>query len=99
MHTDFLALEQKLQREKRLLDAEVMIDVLARVLVSKGIITEAELASETAIVKSTEKYDFDVHETEVAAKVFSAMLDTCLKEETRLYGLPNEDGTFKKEDA
>ena len=99
MHTDFLALEQKLQREKRLLDAEVMIDVLARVLVSKGIMTEAELASETAIVKSSEKYDFDVHEADIGAKVFSIMLDTCVKEEARMHGLLNEDGTFKEEDA
>ena len=99
MHADLLMMEQKLQREKRLLDAEVMIDVLTRLLVSKGLITEGELAGETAIVKSSEKYDFDVHEAEINVRVFSAMLDLCVKEETRIYGLPDEDGTLKKEDA
>ena len=48
MHLDMIAEEHK--RIKRLLNAEVMIDVLSGLLVSKGIITEAELAEETAKV-------------------------------------------------
>ena len=99
MNIDLIAMEHKLQRVKRLLDAEVMIDVLVRLLVSKGIITEAELFAEMAKVKATDKYDFYVREAEENIKVFSAMLDTCMKEEARIYGLLNEDGTFKKEDA
>ena len=52
MDTDLIAVERKLDRVKRLLDAEIMIDVLAGLLVSKGIITDSELVSETARVKS-----------------------------------------------
>lgn len=73
-----------------------MIDVLSGLLVSKGIITEAELADETVKVKATEKYDFDVHEADENIKVFTAMQDTCLKERARYHGLLNEDGTLKK---
>ncbi len=43
MHTDLIVMKRKLQREKRLLDAEVKIDALVSLLVSKGLITEAEL--------------------------------------------------------
>ena len=96
MSTDLIAEEHKLQRIKRLLDAEVMIDVLAGLLVSKGITTEAEIANAMAKMKATEKYDFDVHEAEENINVFNAMMDTCLKERARLNGLLNEDGTLKK---
>ena len=96
MSTDLIAEEHKLQRIKRLLDAEVMIDVLAGLLVSKGITTEAEIANAMAKMKATEKYDFDVHEAEENINVFNAMMDTCLKERARLSGLLNEDGTLKK---
>ena len=41
MDTDLIAVERKLNRVKRLLDAEIKIDVLAGLLVSKGVITEA----------------------------------------------------------
>ena len=99
MHTDLIVLERKLLREKRLLDVEVMIDVLARLWVWKGIITDGELASRTVSVKSTDKYDFYVHEAEEDIMVFSAMLDTCIKEEARMHGMLNGDGTFKKENA
>ena len=99
MNIDLIAMEHKLQRVKRLLDAEVMIDVLVRLLVSKGIITEAELFEEMAKVKATDKYDFYVHDAEENINVFSAMWDTCVKEEARIHGLLNEDGTFKNEDA
>ena len=51
----------------------------ARLLVSKGLITKAELARETERVKSSEKYDFDVHEAERDIEVFRAMLDLCIK--------------------
>lgn len=44
------------------MNVEVKTDALVRLLVSKGIITETELAAETAIVKSSEKYEFDVQE-------------------------------------
>ncbi len=92
--TDLIAVKRKLDRVKRLLDAEVMIDVLSGLLVSKGIITEGELARETAIVRSSEKYDFDVHEAETDIEVFRAMLDLCVKEEARKHGL-----LYAKEDA
>ena len=52
MDTDLIAVERKLDRVKRLLDAEVMIDVLSGLLVSKGIITEGELAGEIIIILS-----------------------------------------------
>ena len=87
MDTDFLAIERKLQREKRLLDAEVKINALMGLLFSKGLITESEFAAETERVKSSEKYDFDVHEAEVDIEVFRAMLDLGVEEATRRYEL------------
>ena len=95
MDTDLLAVEQKLDRVKRLLDAEIMIDVLAGLLVSKGIITEAELADATARVKSSEKYDFDIHEAEEDIKVFRVMRNTEAEELARMHNLLKEDGTLK----
>lgn len=95
MDIGWIMMEQKLRRIKRLLDAEVKIDALVSLLVSKGIITEGELAVETASVKSTEKYDFDVYEADANIKVFSAMLDTCVKKEGQIYGPLNEDDTLK----
>ena len=76
-----------------------MIDVLTRLLVSKGLITEAELARETAIVKSNEKYEFDVHDAEIDIEVFRAMLALCAKEEARMHGLVYTDDKQKKEDT
>ena len=99
MDTDLIAVEHKLERIKRLLNAEVMIDVIAGLLVSKGIITEAEIADATAKMKATEKYDYDVHEAEENIEVFNAMMDTCLKERARFHGLLNKDGTLKKLDS
>ena len=95
MDTDLIAVERKLDRVKRLLDAEVMIDVLSGLLVSKGIITEDELAGETARVKSTEKYDFDIHEAEEDIKVFRVMRNTEAEEIARMHDLLKEDGTLK----
>lgn len=99
MYTDLITEEHKLDRVKRLLDAEVMIDAIVNLLTSRGIITKAELDVETAKVKASQKYSFDVHEAEENIEVFSAMVDTCLKERARLHGTLNEDGTLKKEDA
>ena len=96
MHLDMIALEYKLQRVKRLLDAEVAIEALSGLLVSKGIITPEELIGETAKVKATEKYDFDVRETEEDLKVYRLMEETEVKERARLHNLLNEDGTLKK---
>lgn len=96
MYTDLITEGHKLERVKRLLDSEVMIDAIVNLLISKGIITKAELDAETAKMKAAEKYDFDVHEAEENIKVFSAMMDTCLKERARLSGLLNEDGSLKK---
>ena len=95
MDTDLIAVERKLDRVKRLLDAEIMIDVLAGLLVSKGIITDSELVGETARVKSTEKYDFDIHEAEEDIKVFRVMRNTEAEEIARMHGLLKEDGTLK----
>ena len=96
--TDLIAVERKLDRVKRLLDAEIKIDVLSGLLVSKGIITECELAGETARVKSTEKYDFDIHEAEEDIKVFRVMRNTQAEEIAKMHDLLKEDGTLKKLD-
>ena len=95
MDTDLITVERKLDRVKRLLDAEIMIDVLTGLLVSKGIITEGELAGETARVKSSEKYDFDIHEAEEDIKVFRVMRNTEAEEIARMHDLLKEDGTLK----
>ena len=96
MTTDLIILEHKLERIKRLLDAEVMIDVLTELLISKGITTADEITSAVTKMKSSEKYSFDVHEAEIDIEVFRFMMREGATEAARLNGFLNEDGTWKK---
>lgn len=97
MYMDLITEEYKLQRVKRLLDAEVKIDAIVNLLLSKGVITMGELDDATTKMETSERYNFYVHEAEEDIKVFNAMMDTCLKERARLHGLLNDDGTLRKD--
>ena len=97
MHARLHIFEGDLERYKRLMDISVMIDAIAELLISKGITTADEIASAVSKMKSSEKYDFDVHEAETDIEVFRFMMREGVKEEARLNGFLNEDGTWKKD--
>ena len=97
MHAKLYTFEQDLERYKKLMDISVMIDVIAELLISKGIMTADEIASAISKVKASEQEGFDINEAETDLEVFRFMMREGVKEEARLNGFLNEDGTWKKD--
>ena len=96
MHAKLFALEENLERFKRLIDASVMIDVIVSLLISKGITTEDEIALATAKMKSSDKYEFEVHEAERDCKVFSLMMRKGVEAEIKESGLSDKGGEIER---
>ena len=95
MHAKLCMFERDLELHKMLIDASMMTDVIVKLLISKGIATEDEISSETARVKSSEKYDFKVDEAERDIKVFRQMQRAGAEAESRALGLMKDDETFE----
>ena len=53
-------LKEEAQRNKKLAESSLMINVMTRLLLSKGIITDAEIANETARIQSSDDYLNDI---------------------------------------
>ena len=61
-----IELQDEAKRRKKLSEASLMIKVITRLLLSKGIITDEEIANETARIKSSDDY---LNEIEVNVEI------------------------------